>query len=81
MTQTPILVPMLNANEPEARLVGVHVPDGQPVQKGDLLFTIETTKAASDIESPASGFLRRIASQGDTPARRWIAGRHHRHSR
>ena len=66
MTQTPILVPMLNANEPEARLVGVHVPDGQPVQKGDLLFTIETTKAASDIESPASGFLRRIASQGDT---------------
>ncbi len=66
MPQTPVLVPLLNANEPEARLVQIHVKDGQPVQKGDLLFTIETTKAASDVESPESGFARLIASEGDT---------------
>lgn len=65
MPQTPVLVPLLNANEPEARLVEIHAKDGQPVQKGDLLFTIETTKAASDVEAPRSGFARLTASEGD----------------
>ncbi len=68
MPPIPILVPLLNANEPEARLVAVHIPDGAPVQEGDLLFTIETTKAAADIEAPGSGFLRRVAQEGDTLA-------------
>lgn len=63
-----VLVPLLNANEPEARLVGIHVKDGQPVQKGDLLFTIETTKAASDVEAPEAGFLRMVANEGETLA-------------
>ncbi len=66
MSQIAVTVPMLNANEPEARLVGLHVKDGQPVSKDDLLFTIETTKAASDVESPAAGFVRMIAVEGDT---------------
>ena len=66
MPQIPVLVPLLNANEPEARLVEIHIKDGQRVQKGDLLFTIETTKAASDVESPESGFARLLASEGDT---------------
>lgn len=63
-----VFVPLLNANEPEARLVDVHVQDGQAVQKGDLLFTIETTKAASDVESPEAGFVRMAAHEGDTLA-------------
>ncbi len=66
MPQISVLVPLLNANEPEARLVEIHVKDGQSVQKGDLLFTIETTKAASDVEAPESGFARLAASEGDT---------------
>jgi UDP-perosamine 4-acetyltransferase len=68
MPPKPILVPLLNANEPEARLVEVHAKDRQPVQKGDLLFTIETTKAASDVESPEAGFLRMVAHEGETLA-------------
>jgi sugar O-acyltransferase (sialic acid O-acetyltransferase NeuD family) len=68
MPPTPILVPLLNANEPEARLVDVHIKDGLPVQKGDLLFTIETTKAAADIEAPEAGFFRLVAAEGDTLA-------------
>lgn len=68
MPPLPIIVPMLNANEPEARLVVIHLADGQPVNKGDLLFTIETTKATEDIESPDTGFFRRLAHQGDTLA-------------
>ena len=66
MLPIPVTVPLLNANEPEARLVGIHIQDGQAVQKGDLLFTIETTKAAADVESPESGFVRLVASLGDT---------------
>lgn len=68
MTQTPVPVPLLNANEPEARLVALHVQDGQRVEKAALLFTIETTKAAADVEAPAAGFVRMLAAEGDTLA-------------
>ncbi len=68
MPTIPVLVPLLNANEPEARLVQVHNQDGAPVQKGDLLFTIETTKAAADVEAPGAGYLRLVAREGVTLA-------------
>lgn len=68
MSQIPVIVPLLNANEPEARLVALHVHEGQRVEKGALLFTIETTKAAADVESPADGFVRIVADQGGTLA-------------
>src|SRR5512140_3433472 len=68
MPPVSVLVPLLNANEPEARLVDIHVQDRQAVKKGDLLFTIETTKAASDVEAPEAGFVRVAAQEGDTLA-------------
>jgi sugar O-acyltransferase (sialic acid O-acetyltransferase NeuD family) len=68
MIKSEILVPLLNANEPEARLVSIHAKDGQSVEKGALLFTIETTKAAAEVESPEAGFLRLVAKEGDTLA-------------
>ena len=64
MIKFEIFVPLLNANEPEARLVDVHVKDKQAVEKGLRLFTIETTKAASDIESPETGFIRILTIEG-----------------
>lgn len=66
MIKSTILVPLLNANEPEARLVDIHVRDGQAVEKGQILFTVETTKAATDIEAPQAGFVRLLAKEGDT---------------
>ncbi len=66
MIKSEILVPLLNANEPEARLVAIHIKDRLPVEKGALLFTLETTKAATDIESPETGFIRLLAAEGDT---------------
>lgn len=66
MSQTPVSVPLLNANEPEARLVGIHAKDGQSVKAGDLLFTVETTKAASDVESPVDGYFRLVAEEDAT---------------
>ncbi len=65
MPAIPVLVPLLNANEPEARLVTVHRYEGAAVTKGELLFTIETTKAAADVESPGDGYLRLVAAEGD----------------
>lgn len=61
-----VTVPLLNANEPEARLVQIHCRDAQPVQRGDLLFTIETTKAASDVEADVAGYVHIRATEGDT---------------
>jgi sugar O-acyltransferase (sialic acid O-acetyltransferase NeuD family) len=68
MIKSEILVPLLNANEPEARLIHIYFKDGQAIEKGALLFTIETTKAAADIESSETGFVRLLASEGDTVA-------------
>jgi sugar O-acyltransferase (sialic acid O-acetyltransferase NeuD family) len=68
MIKSKIRVPLLNANEPEARLVDVHVVDGQAVEKATRLFTIETTKAASDIEAPEAGFIRLLVTKGATLA-------------
>ena len=64
MIISEVTVPLLNANEPEARLVGVHVTEGQAVKKGELLFTIETTKAASEILAPKAGFVRILQTEG-----------------
>ena len=66
MVISEILVPLLNANEPEARLVAIHVKDRQRVEKGALLFTLETTKAATDIQAPEAGYIRLQVVEGDT---------------
>ena len=65
MIKSEILVPLLNANEPEARLVGIHIKDGQKVEKGTLLVTLETTKATADVESTDDGFVRVLVKEGD----------------
>lgn len=64
MIKAEVLVPLLNANEPEARLVEIHVKEGQEVAKGALLLTIETTKAAADVEAPEAGCVRLLAEEG-----------------
>lgn len=68
MILSEITVPLLNANEPEAKLVEIHVSEGQHIDKGALLFTIETTKATSDIEAPVAGFVRLLVKEGETLA-------------
>src|SRR5512146_2964500 len=65
MILAEILVPLLNANEPEARLASLHVKDAQAVEKGMILFTVGTTKAASELETPVSGYVRLLAKAGD----------------
>ena len=45
MAATRILVPLLNPNETDARLVSLLVKEGQQVKEGDALGTLETTKS------------------------------------
>ncbi len=54
---TRILVPLLNPNETDARLVSLHVEDGQQVQVGDPLATLETTKSTFELEAAVAGYV------------------------
>lgn len=61
-----VRVPLLNANEDELNVVGVFVAEGEEVKAGQLVLALESTKAATDIEAPAAGFVRRISvAEGD----------------
>ena len=63
----PVLIPLLNANEPEAQLIGLHVHAGQQVAPGDLLCTLETTKSAAEVEAESGGYVSGLAfAEGDT---------------
>lgn len=63
----PVLIPLLNPNEPEARLAGLHISEGQQVSKGDLLFTLETTKSTADVQAEGTGYIAGLRfSQGQT---------------
>jgi acetyltransferase EpsM len=53
----PVLIPLLNPNEPEARVVSIGVSEGQQVAKGDLLCTLETTKSTAEVTAEAAGYV------------------------
>lgn len=53
----PIIIPLLNANEPNSLLTSLPVTEGQYITKGDLICTLETTKATSEVTADASGYI------------------------
>jgi sugar O-acyltransferase (sialic acid O-acetyltransferase NeuD family) len=54
---TPIIIPLINPNEPGALLASLHFSPGQRVKKGDSLCTLETTKATLELAAERDGFL------------------------
>lgn len=56
-TLKPVLVPQLNPNEKEALLARLHAQEGQQVVKGEILCTLETTKATFDIHAEEDGYI------------------------
>jgi acetyltransferase EpsM len=54
---TPVIMPLLNPNEPEARLVALPISKGQFVNEDDVLCTLETTKSTADIVAETSGYV------------------------
>jgi pyruvate dehydrogenase E2 component (dihydrolipoamide acetyltransferase) len=60
---TEVLVPPLGQTVDTVTLVAWHKEEGEAVTEGETLFSIETDKATLEIESPASGMLRRVTAE------------------
>lgn len=67
MIAQAVIVPLLNPNEPQALVSGLHVRPGQWVQEGESLCTLETTKASVVVTAESEGYVRGLqASEGES---------------
>jgi pyruvate dehydrogenase E2 component (dihydrolipoamide acetyltransferase) len=57
---TRVILPKLGLTMDEGRLIAWHKKEGERVEKGEVLFEVETDKANMEIEAPASGYVRHI---------------------
>ena len=53
-------LPKLGQTMEEGTIVGCMIKPGDKVKKGDIIFEVETDKAALEMESPAEGFVKHI---------------------
>ena len=61
-----VLVPPLGQTVDTLTLVSWYKREGDTVQHGEPLYSVETDKATLDVEAPATGVLRRVtANPGD----------------
>ena len=57
----PIIIPLINPNEPGALLASLNFSTGQKVKKGDNLCTLETTKSTVEMTAERDGYLVGLA--------------------
>jgi acetyltransferase EpsM len=57
----PIIIPLINPNEPGAKLVALHVSPGQHILRGEKLCTLETTKSIVELAAENDGFVIGLA--------------------
>jgi len=72
---TPVILPKLGLTMDEGRLVAWLKKEGDHVDAGEALFEVETDKATMEVESPVSGYVRRLLAAGgdDIPVTAIIA--------
>ncbi len=58
-----VILPKVDMDMSTGRISSWAVGEGDTVKKGDLLFEIETDKAAMEIDAPASGVVRNITGK------------------
>ena len=64
---TEFTMPMLGEVMEEGRIVAWHKQVGDRVEKGEIIFEVETDKAVMGVESPATGVLSKIlVAEGKT---------------
>jgi len=63
---TILTLPKLEMSMSEGTLAEWMVESGTPVKEGDVIYTLETDKAAREIEAPASGTLIIKVADGET---------------
>ncbi len=61
-----LTIPKLEMSMSEGTLAEWMVESGTEVKEGDIIYTLETNKAAREIEAPASGKLIIKAADGET---------------
>jgi pyruvate dehydrogenase E2 component (dihydrolipoamide acetyltransferase) len=69
-----VILPKVDMDMATGKISQWHAKDGDAVKKGQVLFDIETDKAAMEIESPGDGVLRGLAATGvDIPVGQAVA--------
>jgi pyruvate dehydrogenase E2 component (dihydrolipoamide acetyltransferase) len=58
-----VILPKVDMDMATGQIARWYVSEGAAVKKGDVLFEIETDKAAMEIDAPASGIVRNISGQ------------------
>ena len=70
-----IRIPKIGMSAAEMILSEWMYGDGEPVAAGDIIYTVETDKATTEIEAQDSGTLRVIGVEGETYAVGTLIGR------
>jgi pyruvate dehydrogenase E2 component (dihydrolipoamide acetyltransferase) len=55
-----VRLPQLGQTMEEGTIVTSLIKEGESIEKGDVIFEIETDKATLEMESPAAGFVKKI---------------------
>lgn len=63
---TQVLLPKIGFSMNDGVLTEWLVKDGDQVEAGQALFSLESEKSTNEVESPASGKIRIIAEVGET---------------
>ncbi|MEO5586636.1 MAG: biotin/lipoyl-containing protein [Novosphingobium sp.] len=61
-----ILLPKIGFSMNEGQIAEWLAKDGAAVKEGDPLFSLEADKSTNEVEAPASGTLRIVATPGET---------------
>jgi pyruvate dehydrogenase E2 component (dihydrolipoamide acetyltransferase) len=56
--------PQLGTNDSTVTLIEWHIADNAKVSKGDVICTLENTKATFDIDSEVSGYIAHLVEEG-----------------
>ncbi len=62
---TEVRIPKIGMTATSMTLSEWMVEDGEQVTKGDIIYTIETDKTATEVEAPATGILRVTGVEGE----------------
>jgi pyruvate dehydrogenase E2 component (dihydrolipoamide acetyltransferase) len=63
MSVTRVIMPKLGLTMDEGRLIAWHKKEGDRVAEGEVLFEVETDKAAMEVPATTSGFVRRLLAK------------------
>jgi pyruvate/2-oxoglutarate dehydrogenase complex dihydrolipoamide acyltransferase (E2) component len=61
-----IRIPKLGMSATEVTLVEWMFGDGETVERGDVIYTVETDKTTTEIEAQASGVIHPSGAEGET---------------